>query len=114
MILTAVIYVPPKMGTSSLPSAPQRDHRGAGAGADQGGDVVAHAFERIAAAGPSLVLVVAGDQVGADVADGELGDVLGDAEPAHERARGAAQIVQAGGDARGLLQLVDPRRPACG
>src|SRR5262249_13020901 len=51
-------------------SAPQRDHCGSCAGADQARDVVAHARERITAAGPSLVLVVASDQVGADVADG--------------------------------------------
>jgi len=38
--------------------------------------VVAHAREGIAAAGPGFILVVAGDEVGADVADGELGDVL--------------------------------------
>src|SRR5215831_2124719 len=42
-------------------SAPQRDHRGAFAGADQGRDVVAHLGEGIAAARPSVVLVVAGD-----------------------------------------------------
>jgi hypothetical protein len=42
----------------------------------------------MAAALPSLILVVASDEVGADVADGELGDVLGDAEPAHQGARG--------------------------
>ena len=36
-------------------------------------DVVAHAREGIAAAGPGFILVVAGDEVGADVADGELG-----------------------------------------
>jgi hypothetical protein len=72
-----------KWNTSRLsgecPSAPQRDHCGSCAGADQARDVVAHARERITAAGPSLVLVVASDQVGADVADGKLGDVLGDA-----------------------------------
>src|SRR5215510_15571104 len=39
-------------------------------------DVVAHAREGIAAAGSGFILVVAGDEVGADVADGELGDVL--------------------------------------
>jgi hypothetical protein len=37
-------------------------------------DVVPHAREGIAAAGPGFILVVAGDGVGAD--DGELGDVL--------------------------------------
>src|SRR5262249_13945768 len=57
-------------------------------------DVGAHALEGIAAAGPGVILVVARDQVGADVADGELGDVLGHAELRHQRARGAAQIVQ--------------------
>ena len=79
----------PKWNTSrssgECASAPQRDHRGACAGADQGRDMVAHAREGIAAAGPSVVLVVTGDQVGADVADCELGDVLGDAEPARAR-----------------------------
>src|SRR5262245_6239545 len=93
-------------------SAPQRDHCGSCAGADQARDVVAHARERITAAGPSLVLVVASDQVGADVADGKLGDVLGDAEVAHERAGGAAQVVQAEVDAAGLSQIGDPFRPA--
>ena len=44
-------------------------------------DVRGHAREGIAAAGPGLVLVVAGDEVRADVADRELGDVLGDAKP---------------------------------
>jgi hypothetical protein len=57
----------------------QRDHCGTFARPDQRRDVVAHARERIAAAGPSIVLVVARDQVDADVADGEFGDVLGDA-----------------------------------
>src|SRR5215471_14060405 len=52
-------------------------------------DVVAHALEGIAAAGPGFVLVVAGDEVGADVADRQLGDVLGHAEPAHQGAAGA-------------------------
>ena len=60
-------------------SAPQRDHGGTFAGADQGRDVGGDPLERIAAALPSLVLVVASDEVGADVADGEFGDVLGDA-----------------------------------
>jgi len=49
----------------------QRDHRGTFARADQGRDVGAHACEGIAAALPRLVLVVAGDEVVADVADGE-------------------------------------------
>ena len=40
-------------------------------GADEGRDVVAHLGERIAAALPRLVLVVAGDEVVADVADDE-------------------------------------------
>jgi hypothetical protein len=39
------------------------------------------------------------------VADGELGDVLGHAQARHQRARGAAQIVQAEGDAARPLQL---------
>jgi len=82
---------------------PQRNHRGAFAGADQGRDVVAHTREGIAAALPRRVFVVARDQIGADVADGELGKILGDAQAAHERARGAAQIVQAEVDAAGLL-----------
>src|SRR5262249_31070916 len=95
-----------------MTSPPQRDDRGSLPGADQGRDVVAHTREGIAAAGPSIVLVVAGDEVGADVADGELGDVLGDAELAHQGARGAAQIVQTEVDARGLLQLSDQLGPA--
>ena len=41
------------------------------------------------------------------MADGQFRDVLGHAEPAHERARGAAQIVQGEVDAAGLLQLGD-------
>src|SRR5262249_12612240 len=45
-------------------SPPQRNHRGAFAHADQGRNVVAHALESIAAAGPSVVLVVPRDQVG--------------------------------------------------
>jgi hypothetical protein len=67
--------------------------------ADQRRNVRGHAREGVAAAFPGLVLVVAGDEVGADVADGELGDVLGHAQARHQRARGAAQIVQAEGDA---------------
>jgi len=90
--------------------APQRDHRRTFARADEGCDVVAHARERIAAAGPGLILVVARDEVGADVADGKFGDVLGDAESAHEGARGAAQIVQPEVDAAGLLQFCDQWR----
>ena len=72
----------------------------------------AHAREGIAAALPGLILVVAGDEIDADVTDGELGDVLGNAEPAHQRARGAAQIVQTEVDPRGLLQLGDQLGPA--
>jgi hypothetical protein len=53
-----------------MTSSPQRDHGRSFARADQGRDVVAHAREGIAAALPSLVFVVAGDEVGADVADG--------------------------------------------
>jgi hypothetical protein len=41
--------------------APERDQRGAGARADEGRDVVAHTRERIAAAEPSIVLVVTAD-----------------------------------------------------
>jgi len=92
-------------------SPPQRDHRGAGTRADEGRDVSTDTLERIAAALPSLVLVVAGDEVGADVADGELGDFLGHAEPAHERARGAAQIVQEKINAARLLKLGDRLAP---
>ena len=40
-------------------------------------DVGAHLGEGIAAAFPGLVLVVAGDEVGAEVADGEFGKILG-------------------------------------
>jgi hypothetical protein len=67
-------------GAQQHGSPPQRDHRAAFACADEGRDVVAHARERIAATGPSIILVVARDQVGADVADSEFGpDFLGDA-----------------------------------
>src|SRR5262249_37556095 len=69
--------------------------------ADRCRDVGGHALEGIAAAGPSLVLVVAGDEVGADVADGQLGDGLGHAEPAHCRARCAAE----------KARRVKPRQP---
>jgi len=74
--------------------------------------VLAHARERIGAALPRLILVVARDQIDADVADGQLRDVLGDAQAAHERARGAAQIVQTEIDAARLPQVGDPPRPA--
>src|SRR5262249_197318 len=56
-------------------SVRQRDQCGSCAGADQARDVVAHAREGIAAAVPGFVLVVAGDEVDADVADGELGAI---------------------------------------
>ena len=103
----------PRLGgfRSVATQSPQRS-RGALARADQRRDVRGHAREGVAAAFPGLVLVVAGDEVGADVADGELGDVLGDAEPAHQGARGAAQIVQAEGDAAGPLQLSGELGPA--
>jgi len=52
---------------SGITAAPARD--------DQGRDVVAHLREGIAAALPSIVLVVTSDQVGADVADGEFGKI---------------------------------------
>ena len=53
-------------------SAPQRnDRRAAAAHANQGLDVGGHARERIDAALPSVIPVVAGDEVGADVADGD-------------------------------------------
>jgi hypothetical protein len=60
-------------------------------------DLRAHAREGMAAALPGLILVVAGDEIGADVANGKLGDVLGDAEARHQRARGAAQVVASPG-----------------
>src|SRR5262245_10566528 len=75
--------------------------------ADEGCDVVAHARERIAAALPGVVLVVAGDEVFADVADREFSKILGDAQSAHQRASGASQIVQTEVDARGLSHLGD-------
>src|SRR5262247_1034897 len=63
--------VPSARSWPASPGSPsQRDHGRTFAGADQGRDVVAHARERIAAVFPSLILVVAGDEVGADVADG--------------------------------------------
>ena len=55
-------------------------------------DVVAHLGEGVAATLPSFVLIITRDQVGADVADGEFGDVLANAEPRHQGERGAAQM----------------------
>jgi hypothetical protein len=63
----------------------------------------------VAAAVPRLILVVARDQVGADVADREFGDVLGHAELAHER---AAQVVETEIAAAGLSQIGDQVGPA--
>jgi hypothetical protein len=71
---------------ASFRRAAHSDHRGTSARADQGPDVGAHAGEGIAAALPSLILVVASDEVGADVADGVFGDFLGHTEPAHHQA----------------------------
>jgi hypothetical protein len=57
---------------------------GSFARADQRRDVRGYAREGVAAAFPGLVLVVAGNEVNAKVADGKLGDVLGHAEPAQQ------------------------------
>jgi len=61
----------------------------------------------------AVALTTAGTQAGAVlVADGKLGDVLGDAETRHQGAAGPAQIVQAEIDTCGLLQLCDQLGPA--
>ena len=51
-------------------------------------------LERLSARPPRCVLVVASDQIGALMADCQLGNVLGNAKAAHQGAHGAPQIVQ--------------------
>src|SRR5262249_31129054 len=93
-------------------SAPQRDHGGAGPRADKGRDVSAHLGEGVAAQSPSLIEVIEPIEASALVADGEFGDAGLDAEAAHQRARGAGQVVRGEGDASGALQGGDRLPPA--
>jgi hypothetical protein len=47
-------------------------------------------LERLNAGRPRLILVVAGDQISALMADRQLGDVLRNGEAGHHSARGSA------------------------
>lgn len=74
-----------------------------GGEAEERGDVVAHLGEGVATQLPSLIEVVEPIEAGALVADGEFGDVVLDAEAAHQRAAGPAQVVRGELDASGAL-----------
>jgi hypothetical protein len=83
---------------------------GSFARADQRRDVRGYAREGVAAAFPGLVLVVAGNEVNAKVADGKLGDVLGHAEPAHLGAAGRRGACRRSADC-GPLAVACPLPP---
>jgi len=61
---------------------------------------------------PGLIKVIEAGEAGALMADGEFGDVLGDAELGHQRAAGPAQVVGREVDARGAPYGVKPQGPA--
>src|SRR5512133_1587908 len=86
----------------SVNSIPDRC-TGSFARADQRRDVCGYAREGVAAAFPGLVLVVAGNEVNAKVADGKLGDVLGHAEPAHQGAAGRRGACRRSADCFSML-----------
>jgi hypothetical protein len=71
--------------------------------AEERGDVVAHLGEGLAAELPGLVEVIDQFEAGAPAADGKLGNLRSDADLAHQRAAGAAQVVRRELDARGAL-----------
>jgi hypothetical protein len=75
--------------------------RGHPAGPEQGDDMVADLGESIASQVPQFGEVVLPAQALAGVADRQFGHVVVDAAVCHQRAHGAAQVVQAEVDAAG-------------
>ena len=74
---------------------------------DQGGNVVADRAEGATPQVPQFGKIVLLSQTFAGMANRQLGHVVVDAVVRHQRAHGAAQIVQAEIDAAGPLQLGD-------
>src|SRR6516164_10818401 len=80
--------------------------------AEEPDDVVGDLGEGRATEVPGLIKVIEAGEAGALMADGEFGDVLGDAELGHQRAAGPAQVVGREVDARGAPYGVKPQGPA--